>query len=254
MLGQHRMAQCVRPDGDAGRAGEGAQRLGGQAFAFDQRSRIDARLRRQLGNRREQNRFRAFAQTPVEPVERRLLLSVGSGRSVETAVRQFDRNARQRPDRLLQLQPPEPGGALGKAAHDIERPGRLMLGQHRPGMIEIVAIAVIEGERDEEAARFGIGQPGQRLVERDDVVALGPDQGQRPIEKIGRDLQQPVRMETAGGCRADMVQRQDRALALREPPAPAVGAGRRDGREGGRKSLVAQAHARRLREIDSTLR
>ena len=109
-------------------------------------------------------------------------------------------------------------------------------------MLDSVAIAVVEGERDEEAAGPGRRQPGERLVERDEVVALGPDQRQRPVEEFRRDLEQAVGLKALRPARTDMMQRQDHARALREPPAPAVGAGQRDRPEDRREGFMAQSH------------
>ena len=62
-------------------------------------------------------------------------------------------------------------------------------------MLQIVAIAVVEGEADEAAAEIALGQPPMHLVERDDVGVGAPQPGEHVVEKLRRDFEQPVRLE-----------------------------------------------------------
>ena len=51
-------------------------------------------------------------------------------------------------------------------------------------MLQIVAIAVVEGEADEAAAEVALGQPPVHLVERDDVDVGAPQPAQHVVEEL----------------------------------------------------------------------
>ena len=72
-------------------------------------------------------------------------------------------------DHPLQRDPPQPAGAFGKIARDIDGHGSVEFAHHGQREIAVVAIAVVEretGEAPREVARL---QPLMHLVHGDDV-------------------------------------------------------------------------------------
>ena len=78
-------------------------------------------------------------------------------------------------------------------------------------MLEIVAIAVVEGETHEAPAEIALGHAAVHLVEADDVDARAAQELDHAGEEARRDFQEPIGLEAIGPRRAHMMQRQDRA-------------------------------------------
>ncbi len=86
--------------------------------------------------------------------------------------------------------------------------------QDRQGMLDIVAVAIVEGERREGPPGRG-AQPAGDVVHRHDVPALMPEFAEHRIEKGRLDFEPAMRVERGRLVRADMMKHQDRAQSLR---------------------------------------
>src|SRR5262249_6260591 len=86
----------------------------------------------------------------------------------------------------------------------------------RIGPLLVVAVAVVEGDAGETTAEILLREPAVHLVERDqiDILAAQPTDDAR--EKLRRDLELPVRLETVAPRRTHVMQHQDRADAADE--------------------------------------
>ncbi len=84
---------------------------------------------------------------------------------------------------------------VGKAGRKIERERRVVFLQDRHRVLQIVAIAVVEGEADEAAAEIALDQPPVHLVERDEIDAASAAAAEHVFEETRRHLEQPVRLE-----------------------------------------------------------
>ena len=114
---------------------------------------------------------------------------------------------------------------IRKAGRHIERERRAVPAQDRQRVLQIVAIAVVEGEADEAAAEIALGHSPVHLVERDDVDVGAPQSRQHVVEELRRDFQQPVRLERVRARRPHVMQRQDRADAAEQRLQHAMCAG-----------------------------
>jgi hypothetical protein len=91
-------------------------------------------------------------------------------------------------------------------------------------MLDVVTVAVIEGQNRKRPRRRTWTQPIGNLIERDDIEPLVPQRPQDNIEKRRGDFENPVRRERARAPRPDMVKHQDHTPAPREEAKPAIGA------------------------------
>ncbi len=127
-------------------------------------------------------------------------------------------------DDPLQRHPPQFADPVGKSGRDIKRERHVVLLQDRPGILQEVAIAVVEGDADEAALEIALHQAAIHLVERDDVevgTLQAPDHGRK---KARRHLEQTVRLEGAAPGGPHVMQRQDRAYALKKRTQGHMGA------------------------------
>ena len=179
----------------------------------------------QIGDRLEQLRLRPLAQQPVDLVERRRLFLRRACVEPQSSAgdREFDRL--QAADRLLQLQPPQPRGALDEAGGAKDREWRSVRLHHRQCDLESVAIAVVECRHGEGLAPR-IGDPPARLVERHQFETLAADDPQGEIEKFRRDLQVSIGRVAARrrprGHELDERSKRRRVRALRSWPVGAI--------------------------------
>ena len=156
---------------------------------------------------------RQRAQPVVQPVERLLLGSyrgnIEAGRHV--ADRGVDRG--RLGDDPLQRRPPQPSGALGEIAGDVDGKGCVKFPHHRQREIPVVAIAVVEGEAGEAPRKVAIDQPPMHLVHGDNVDPVRPQMRQHQAQEFRRDLEVMIGLEFGGATRPDMVQHENRANA-----------------------------------------
>ena len=92
-------------------------------------------------------------------------------------------------------------------------PTLLMLPQDRIGPLQRVAITVVDRDCDEAARKIALDQPAMHLVEADEIDIAAAQVAQHVVEKLRRDLKQPVRLKQLGSWRPHMMQRHDRANA-----------------------------------------
>jgi hypothetical protein len=98
--------------------------------------------------------------------------------------------------------------------------------QDRQGVLDVVAVTVVEGERQE--GRPAGREPRRNVVERNEREAELAREAERAVEMLGRDLQERVRPEGVRPLRPDVMEGQDEPGAAREQPQGAVGPRRRD--------------------------
>jgi hypothetical protein len=129
-------------------------------------------------------------------------------------------------DDLIQSEPPKFAGAVGIVGRHVKGEGQIALLEQRIGVLEIVAIAIIEGEAD-EALVVAVFRPLHGLVERDYIEVRLLHLIEHGIEELRRHFEDAVRRKGARLLRLgpDMVQREDEAGALRVRGEQAVGAG-----------------------------
>ena len=128
-----------------------------------------------------------------------------------TADRGFDR--RSRGDHLLQRNPPQPPGAFGEIAGDIDGERSVELAHHRQREIPVVAIAVVEGKAGKSPCEIAFGQPLMSLVQGNEVDVERAKMGHHGAQEVRFDFQMPIGLEFAVAAGADMVQHEDRAHA-----------------------------------------
>lgn len=116
-----------------------------------------------------------------------------------------------RRDRLFQDTPPQTPAPIRKACRNKDCKWRLMLFEDRIGVVEIVAIAVVERETREPLAEITVVQPSMHFIERDDRDAAAAQRLDHVIEKGGRDLEQTVRLKLFAARRPHVMHREDRA-------------------------------------------
>ena len=92
--------------------------------------------------------------------------------------------------------PPELGGAVGEAGAGIDGEGRRVPPEHRQSVLEIVAKAVVE--RDRDAAGIAAA-PGDELGHRHETPALRLEARDERVEEFRRDGEVRIRREGGGG-------------------------------------------------------
>ena len=237
VLGEHGMRERVRADGDGRVAGESAQRVPAQAQVAGDLARREPGLAAQARDLLQQNRFGAGPEAAVGGLEGGRLLRIRARGQDETV-----QAHRVEPGNgPLEFDPPQPPPPVGEIARDEQRPGCAVASEHRPGMLDIVAVAVVEGQH-REGPPAGCGrQPFGDPVEADRLEAAGGEQAQRPVEEVGGDRQERVGREGRHRLRADVVEGEDQPAPPGGGSEPAVGAARGDGAESGAEQPVAGA-------------
>ncbi|MNE69917.1 hypothetical protein D3C80_1656740 [compost metagenome] len=81
-------------------------------------------------------------------------------------------------------------------------------------MVEIVAVAVVEGEAGEGCVIL-VGKCRRQIVERDEAIAVPLQSGDGRIEKFRGDFEMGVRIEGPRNPRPDVMQGEDGAAAAR---------------------------------------
>lgn len=128
-------------------------------------------------------------------------------------------------DGALQRLPPQPAGAFGEIAGDIDRERRVVFAHHGECVVAVVAIAVVEGEAGEAAREVALNHPAMRFIHRYDIDVERADMRQHLAQEIGRDFEMTVGLEQAAARRANVMQHEDGADA-RQGSAAAHGARR----------------------------
>src|SRR5262249_49647766 len=108
----------------------------------------------------------------------------------------------------------EAHGLLDRAGHDEHRGRPAALLEHRDGVVEEVAVAVVEGEGERVLA--GLERERGDVLEADHALAAAGDQVELPREALGRERELVV-------ARRDAVPAQHAQPAARELAATAPG-------------------------------
>src|SRR5262249_52514931 len=103
--------------------------------------------------------------------------------------------------------PPDLRGPLRETRADIDGERRAMLPEDRQRELEIVAVAVVEGDRDPASST---ARASDKLVHRDEAPALLHEVAEESIEEFRGDREQRIRVEAAY-LRPHMVERDDEA-------------------------------------------
>ena len=159
---------------------------------------------------------RPAPQPPVKLVVERALFRHGF--AIEGAVAAVD----DQPDALvlgdhrLEREPPQLAEPVGKAGRHIDRERHLRGFEDRISVLQDVAIAVVEGEADEAAAKIARGQAAVHLVERDHVDARAAQQLDHAGQKPRRDFKEPIGLEAVGPRRPHVMHGQNGADAAHQ--------------------------------------
>jgi hypothetical protein len=119
-------------------------------------------------------------------------------------------------DDLLEQVPPEQNLALRQRRRDVDGDRRAVAFEHRQRVGQVVAVAVVGGDRHEALGGRPTLQAVDRLVHRDEGVAQPPHLGQDGIEERRRHGEVPVDADPAGRSVIDLVQHQDGADAAEQ--------------------------------------
>ncbi len=219
LLREVAMADRMCADGDQRLVGERLQFVPGHAEIAADRGLVDAVTRTQRGNFAPAvMHVRQRAQPVVQAFERGLL---GRRRGrVETdrgaADRRFDRIGLR--DHHLQRDPPQPAGALGEIAGDIDGQGCVKFSHHRQREIPVVAIAVVEGEAGERPREVALHHSLVQRVDGDDVDAARAKVRQHRAQELRHHFEMAVGLELRVTLRTDLMKREDRADAGEDRP------------------------------------
>ena len=212
----------------------------------------DQRMRRSLRDLvpvHQRLRLGARGSTPfacASAAENRALIILAhfNGRSVQPRIganallRRVEQSSFERPSavsstsmprayNLLDHLPPQIDRAVDQPRRDVDGDRRAVLFQDRQRLGQIVAIGVVGGDRCEAPGAPALRQASQRLVQRDELIAVGLHVRDQRIEKVRRDVEMPVEAMRLSRMGGDAVQHQDRADAAdqrsRQPGQPGKG-------------------------------
>ena len=221
------MRDGMRADRDQRVGRERFQFIPGHAELAANGGFVDAMARAQRADFARQVVFaRQRTQPVVQPLERVLL--GGNRRGIETGCRAADPGFdRGRPgDHPFQRRPPQPAGALGEIAGDVDGHGCVKLPHDRQREIPVVAIAIVEGEAGEAPRKIAIDQPLMHLVHGHDVDPMRPKMRQHHAQEFRRDFEAIIGLETGVATRPDMVQHENRADAREQRSHQTMRAGK----------------------------
>ena len=220
------MGDGMRADRHQRIVGERLQFVPGHAELAADRGLVDAMARAQRGDfALHVVLARQRAQPVVQPVERGLLGRRRRGIEAghRAADRGFDRGGLG--DHPLQRDPPQPAGAFGEIAGDIDGEGCVEFAHHRQREVAVVAIAVVEGEAGEAPREIALRQPLMRLVHGDDVDVERAQMRQHRAQEFRLDLEMMIGLELGVAARADVVQHENGADACEDRPQQMMRAG-----------------------------
>ncbi len=180
------------------------------------------------------------AQPVVHPVEGGLLGC--RCRSIQADGRAADR----RLDRgrlgncLRERDPPQPAGAFGEIAGDVDGEGRVKFAHHRQCEIAVVAIAVIEGETGEAPREIAFGKPLMDLVHSDDVDIKRAKMLQHRAQEFRLDLEMMIGLKFGVAAGPHVVQHENDADTCENWSQQVVGSGKIEGSQPGADNGVAE--------------
>src|SRR5690606_19533471 len=108
---------------------------------------------------------------PVEAVERLLLPGCGGSIDIFDLVVFGEGHGLLTSDDVLDGLPPDFPNTIDKSGWHIERERRFVAEQDRQGVLQVVAIGIVEGENDEGAPLMRRGEALERFIEGNDVDA-----------------------------------------------------------------------------------
>ncbi len=239
--GKIAMGDGVRADGDQRIGRERLQLVPGHAEIAADRDFVDAVTGTQRADfTLDIELARQSAQPVVQPVERGPLGGRRAGIEADARAADFDLDRRRLGDHHLQRDPPQPAGAFGEIAGDVDGGGCVEFTQDRQREIAIVAIAVVEREAGEASRKVAFDQTLMHLVHGDNIDSLRPKMRQHGAQEPGRDLQMPVGLEFAVMTGANMVQHENGPHAREDRPQQMMGAGEVKCFQSGANDVVAK--------------
>ena len=128
-------------------------------------------------------------------------------------------------DHPLQRDPPQPPGAFGEIAGDIDGAGRVKFAHHRQRVVAVVAIAVVEREAGKAPREIALDEPLVHFVHGDDVDVACAQMRQHRAQEFGLDLEVMIGLEFGVAARADVVQHENGADARENRPQQVMRAG-----------------------------
>ena len=164
---------------------------------------------------------------------------VVSRRVAAPPIASFDRGGLG--DHHLQRDPPQPAGAFGEIAGDIDGEGRVKFAHHRQREIAVVAIAVVEGEAGEAPREIAFGSAADAPRP---WLTMSMSRARRCASiarrNSGVDLEMMVGLEFGVAARADMVQHENGADACEDRPQQIMRAGEIQRFQSGADDVVAE--------------
>ncbi len=116
----------------------------------------------------------------------------------------------------LQRNPPQPPGACGEIAGDVNGERRVKFPHHGKRVIAVVAVAVVEGETGEAPREIAFGKPLMHFVHGDDVDVERAQMRQHRAQEFRLDLEMMVGLKLGAAAGADMVQHENGADACED--------------------------------------
>ena len=134
-------------------------------------------------------------------------------------------------DRHFEVDPPERRETLSKSSRDECRERSFVTLESRQRIVDEIAIAAIDRDRDEGLPRRLLAQAFLDVGERYEVVSPRFDQREHAIQKFRRNLHRTIGLESLRHVRPYMTQHQNRTSAARRGSCKVMQPRRGQGRE-----------------------
>jgi len=156
------------------------------------------------------------SQFLMENLEGVLLFKWRTSRESDESSPYRERHFVEPRNRVLKLQPPEPTVAVEEICRDENRPWRIVPSQHRPSVLDIVTVPIIEGQHGERAISRTRLQSFWDSVELYEFETLMQQLHESEFKEIRRNFENLVRRELARSLRPDVMQHQNQTAAPSE--------------------------------------
>ena len=242
-LAEHDVIDRMRPDGHQRIGRHLADLRPGHAQLLAMGRHVDAVPAGEVAHEGEDLLLgRLCAQPPVERIVD-FLLGAGA-RALDAALlsvhQQHDAVVAR--DHLFERDPPKLTEPIRKAGRHVDGKRHLRRLEDRIGKFLVVAVAVVERDAREAAAKIPFEHAAIHLVERDEVDPRAAQMPHHPFEKARRDLEQAIGLEPVAARRSHVVKHQDRADAADERPHQHMRAAEVEYFQSGADDRVSDAH------------
>ena len=137
--------------------------------------------------------------------------------AIEPAILAIDAKPKQLVlgDHCFEREPPHLADTVGESRGDVDGERHLVFLQDRIGVLEIVAVAVVERDADETFLEIPLGHAAVHFIERNEIGARAPQAPDNFLEERRGHFKQPVGLELPPPRRTHVMQRHDRADAAK---------------------------------------